>query len=104
MEETNVEISEAKYASLIETLQKPEFKGQLSQPDMKIYFNPDHPKFSKFYTLEDEQSEALLKACQIKLINRNMWITVGFVSYAGVKALLWNYGYFAHFFSRTRYA
>ena len=53
--------------------------------------------------MEDDASDNIVMAVKLRSATRQGYMLSGFIGYHLVKTILWRYGYFAHFFYRTRF-
>ena len=68
-----------------------------------MLFDPTHPKFKNTYSLEDEAKESMLIGVKLRGATRQGYVIGSFIGYHLIKAVLWRFGIFAHFFYRTRF-
>ena len=71
--------------------------------DFDVLFDPRHERFNEVYALEDEQQENIVMGIKLKSASRTGAIIATFLGYHAAKFVLWRFGYFAHFFHRTRF-
>ena len=65
--------------------------------------DPENPKFSEQYAIEDPTRENVVETLKLNMWSRNFKIFAAFGLYHLIKTPLWHFGYGAWFFYRTRF-